>query len=422
VNSEIKVGALTLGGGVLLAGMITFLGAFNLFDSGYTLDVSYPGVAGLKQGGEVRYAGVPIGTVKSMEIVPGKVNVKTHINKGVKIPRGSEFYISSDGLLGDKFVDVQPPKLITNTYIDEDSHVSGIGPRGMDQFMNRSDEVLEKVGNIADALNNVFGDPAVQASMRDGFVGARDIGTNLSRFTGAMADIMEANKGDVSKMLGQMREMSERMNNIAGHMDHMMLQLDSGDAGGNVAVMAASLARTSQKIEQVATMLGDVAADPQTKEDVQQTLHNAREVSDRANRMLKVMDGAGLTASVLHNEGSKWRGNVGINLNPREGQYFYIGASGIGDDARLDAWMAKELGKHGLQVSAGSMQGEFGVGLRYPVGDAFRVYAQGYDLDDFKLRLGAELRLKDDIYLVGESLDVCGGNSHDFYMGVRAYF
>ncbi|MBO5605939.1 MAG: MCE family protein, partial [Acidaminococcaceae bacterium] len=62
--SEAKVGALTLGGAVILAGMISFLGAFKLFDGGYDLHVSYPSVNGLQVGSAVRYAGVPIGTVK----------------------------------------------------------------------------------------------------------------------------------------------------------------------------------------------------------------------------------------------------------------------------------------------------------------------------------------------------------------------
>ncbi len=47
-TSETKVGALTLGGAVILAAMISFLGAFKLFDSGYDLHVSYPdGNAGI---------------------------------------------------------------------------------------------------------------------------------------------------------------------------------------------------------------------------------------------------------------------------------------------------------------------------------------------------------------------------------------
>ena len=40
-SNEVKVGALTLGGIGLLAGIITFLGAFSFSGSGYKLQISY---------------------------------------------------------------------------------------------------------------------------------------------------------------------------------------------------------------------------------------------------------------------------------------------------------------------------------------------------------------------------------------------
>ena len=43
-SNEVKVGALTLGGIGLLAGIITFLGAFSFSGSGYKLQISYPQV------------------------------------------------------------------------------------------------------------------------------------------------------------------------------------------------------------------------------------------------------------------------------------------------------------------------------------------------------------------------------------------
>jgi phospholipid/cholesterol/gamma-HCH transport system substrate-binding protein len=46
--SEVKVGAMTLGGAVVLALIVSFLGAFSIFDRGYNLEISYPAVSGLK--------------------------------------------------------------------------------------------------------------------------------------------------------------------------------------------------------------------------------------------------------------------------------------------------------------------------------------------------------------------------------------
>ncbi len=100
-TSETKVGALTLGGAVILAAMISFLGAFKLFDSGYDLHVAYPSVNGLQVGSPVRYAGVPVGTVKTAKVEPDQVLITMHVNKDVQIPQEAEFSIGSDGVMGE---------------------------------------------------------------------------------------------------------------------------------------------------------------------------------------------------------------------------------------------------------------------------------------------------------------------------------
>ena len=65
-TEEVKVGALTLGGLVIFLFVISFLGIFNFAGKGYTLNVLYDEVNGLKIGNEVRYAGVPIGKVEDI--------------------------------------------------------------------------------------------------------------------------------------------------------------------------------------------------------------------------------------------------------------------------------------------------------------------------------------------------------------------
>ena len=124
-TSETKVGALTLGGAVILAGMISFLGAFKLFDGGYDLHVSYPSVNGLQVGSAVRYAGVPIGSVKSARVEPDQVVITMHVNRDVKIPQEAEFSIGSDGVMGEKFVDVRPPKKYSGVFVKPGSSLTG---------------------------------------------------------------------------------------------------------------------------------------------------------------------------------------------------------------------------------------------------------------------------------------------------------
>ena len=77
--------------------------------------------------------------------------------------------MGSDGILGERFVDVLPPVKMTGQYIHPGDKLEGEQGTGLDEFMNASSKVLAKVEGIAEALNNVFGDPEVQRSMRDGF-------------------------------------------------------------------------------------------------------------------------------------------------------------------------------------------------------------------------------------------------------------
>ena len=424
-TSETKVGALTLGGAVILAAMISFLGAFKLFDSGYDLHVSYPSVNGLQVGSPVRYAGVPVGTVKEAKAEPDQVMVTMHVNKDVQIPQEAEFSIGSDGVMGEKYVDIRAPKKYSGVYLKPGSSLTGQPGGDINDFMANSGKVLEKVEGIADALNNVFGDKEVQRSMRDGFINARDISNNLNKFTKVMADSAKENQAEIRNMIKQFNQMSVRMNKTMAHVESLMNGVDAnGQTGRNVAMMAQNLAVTSKNLETITNTFADVAKDPQTKEDLKATIHNARGVTERANRILGMGDGMKIKshADVFHNiKGSDWRSNFGVRFEkPNKGTFGYLGASSIGNDTKLDLYLGKRF--HELNVSAGAMQGKFGVGLGYDFNDRFRIYSQLYDFDDAKLRFGGEYMIKNDICLVGESLDLLHGGKRDVYVGLRAYF
>ena len=424
-TSETKVGALTLGGAVILAGMISFLGAFKLFDGGYDLNVTYPSVNGLQIGSKVRYAGVPIGSVKAAKVEPDQVVITMHVDKGVQIPQEAEFSIGSDGVMGEKYVDVRPPKKYSGVYLKPGSTLTGQSGGDINEFMANSGKVLEKVEGIADALNNVFGDKEVQKSMRDGFINAREISNNLNKFTKVMADSAKENQAEIKNMISQFNQMSVRMNKAMGHLESLMQGADAnGQTGKNVAVMAKNLAVTSKNLEDITQTLAEVARDPKTKEDLKATIHNARGVTERANKILGMGDGMKVNThvDVFHNvKGSNWRSNFGMQFDkPKRGTFAYLGASSIGNDTKLDLYAGKRF--QNFNVSAGAMQGKFGVGLGYDFSPKFRIYSQLYDFDDSKLRVGAEFMLKNKMFLVGESLDLLHGSKRDVYVGVRAYF
>lgn len=422
--NEFKVGALTLAAAVLLACMISFLGAFTFFDNGYNLHVAYHGVSGLARGNVVRYAGVPVGTVSKMEVKPDKVMVTLHINDDIKIPGGAEFSIGSDGVMGEKYVDVIPPAKVSGVYLQPDSYLTGTRGSGLDQFMENSSKVLEKVEGIADALNNVFGDVRVQKSMRDGFINARDISNNLNTFTEVMAETATANKKLIGETVRELHDMSVSLNSTAAHLDSLVKGADNqGKTGPKVAELAESLAATGKNIEKITGVLAEVAEDPQTKKDIEETLHNARSVSRKADKVLSVFDGVKMKprADVMHSlAGGDWRGNMGVEFyKPEKNAFLYAGGAGVGQDSKLDLYGGRRY--NNTEISAGAMQGDFGIGCAYG-NKNYRLYTQLYDFNDCKLRLGGEFKLRKKLYLTGESLDVLHGTKDDVYIGVRSAF
>lgn len=420
-SSEVRVGAFALGSAAVLAGIITFMGAFSFGSSGYQLNINYPSVNGLMQGHVVRYAGVQVGAVKGITVEKDKVSVLVEINDDIKIPQGATFTIGADGIMGEKFVNVIPPQQFGNGYITEGANINGVSGGGMDEFFANSGELLKRLENIAIAFENIFGDPEVQTAMRSGFKSMGGVMDNMNTFTKVMADVAIENQAQLNEMVRSMSELSKRMNSTAQHLESIMSNVDNnGATGRNIAAMAQNLADTSQRMENIVQVLETVAQDPETSKAIKETLSNVRDTSASAKKILGTVADAEVSADVSHSaKGSDWRTNMGVTLRPSEDGYLYMGAYDMGDKNRFDFIAGKNFGAAGL--SAGAMQGDFGVGLDLNFGPSFKVYSQVYDFDDTKVRVGGELKLQDNLSLYGETMDVKGDKS-DTYVGVRSRF
>ena len=420
-SSEVKVGAFALGGAVVLAGIITFMGAFSFGKKGYELRVNYPQVSGLMPGHVVRYAGVQVGTVKKLNVSPDKVEVITEIDDNIKIPQGAVFTIAADGIMGEKYVHIVPPNKPGQGFIAEGSTIKGTPGGGMDEFFANSGDLVTRMEHIAMAFENVFGDKEVQESMKNGFKNMQGITENMNTFTKVMADVAVANQQDITQMVHQMNELTQRMNGTASYIESIMKGVDNnGETGRNMAAIMKRMADTTKRMENIVQMLESVAKDPVTKESLKETLVNVKETSAKANRIMGALTEAKISADAGYTaEGSDWRGNLGVTISPSDNAFLYMGGYDIGNANKFDFIMGRKMGN--AAVSMGAMQGDFGVGLSYDLGKDFRLYSQVYDFDDTKVRVGGELKLTDTFSLYGETMDV-RGTKRDTYMGVRTYF
>ncbi len=105
----------TVLGAVVILVAVVFLGfsysAANVGDvSGYKLTADFSGTGGLAVGDDVQISGVKIGTVSKIELKPDdyRARVTMDVENFVKLPDDSSAFISSSGLLGGKYMELQP--------------------------------------------------------------------------------------------------------------------------------------------------------------------------------------------------------------------------------------------------------------------------------------------------------------------------
>ena len=101
---------------VLLVAVLFLLFAYRVSNlqvvKGYELNAKFLKVGGLNVGSDVRINGIKIGTVTAQKLSSDDymVDVSLSISPEIKLPVDSTISITNDGLMGNKFVKIEPGK------------------------------------------------------------------------------------------------------------------------------------------------------------------------------------------------------------------------------------------------------------------------------------------------------------------------
>jgi phospholipid/cholesterol/gamma-HCH transport system substrate-binding protein len=417
INSETKVGAVTLLGLALLIGIAAFYGVIRVGEAGYPLHVDFDRVDGLKTGGQVRYAGVDVGRVTRIGVTErGKARASVRIWSGNSIPEGSVFSIGSDGLLGEKFVSISPPDQ-RDKFLQPDTVVEGLPSQGIETFITTADRLFNRMDKLVTALEEVFGDSKVQGSLKD-------TARNIDQLTAALSRMAVNNEQNINAIARNLAVMSASLRNVAGRVDKMASAVDNdGKTVTDLKETLTNLRSASARIEKMAAALEPVATDPETARNIKDTLKNAREVSEKANKLLnkveKIKTQAGI--DVMYGGGAeKYRTNVDLRVNTDSRSFVQMGLSDIGESNRLNF----QLGQQGPHVGGrvGVVEGKAGAGVDLKLGKNFKISADAYDPNDFRIKLRSELKIAPDTYVVGESISVNKDAQRSTYVGIRRSF
>ena len=227
MTTEAKVGAFTLAGLALLAGVVIMLSGFKLGgDKGYTLYAGFSQVIGVEPQSTVRLSGVPVGKVKEIKNDGRGVTVTLSIQSGAKIPKGSQVTIGSSGVMGEKFVNILPADS-SQGWAENGDYLIGQDEASMDSLFAGLNTVVGQAQELMAGMNQIFGNPKFQTSVVQLAVNLRDATAHTNGMMAAFEAMAQENKGNVSQMMTNLNMMTASLNRTAGAVEAMMTNLAS---------------------------------------------------------------------------------------------------------------------------------------------------------------------------------------------------
>ena len=416
-TTEAKVGAFTIIGIILFIAGILFVGRVDIFGkSQISITGEFTQVNGLKNGNPVRFSGVDIGNVSDIEITPRGVVVKMKIDKKTPVPIDSRFTLSSDGFLGEKFIQISPGQ--SNIYLQDGDSIRGDGADAMDKAMQSAQKLMEGTEKMLQSINNIIGDPATQNALKYSLQSTATVADNAVVITQNMANVT-----------AQLNQAAQQFN-------------PDGNAGNDMRAVLTNLKQTTERIDNMARSMESTVTDPIAQENIKETLHNTVQISARLN---KLMGGKAYQANINGNvvkvntpekkSSAKTEPSIDLLYNATDNEFRVngrirafnekgmaeIGLSNIGDGTNLDLNAGKFISSKWL-VRGGIFESELGLGVDYNLRGPVSLSAAMYDLNHRKYRIRSDIRLHKDTYGVIQMTRPFSSTNGGTYFGIKQVF
>jgi phospholipid/cholesterol/gamma-HCH transport system substrate-binding protein len=214
-----------LGVFVVMATFFLILGLYyigskkNLFTTTITVSTNFDDVGGLMQGNNVRFNGINIGTITKVYPISDtliRVDFTIDESKTKFITKNAITSIGTDGLLGNKLINISPGKK-SNQSIKEGDILQSMKPLQMTSALRTLITTNENVEIISENLKNVsqklttdntlwqlLNDPAIANNVKNAIVNFKLTGTNSAIITGDLSAIVkdiQSGKGSIGALL-----------------------------------------------------------------------------------------------------------------------------------------------------------------------------------------------------------------------------
>ncbi len=145
--SDVGVGVFVLTAlGLLIAGSLWIAGSGAFSTRGQSYTVLMKDSAGLQPGDRIRVAGVQVGKIRSVELLPEEtwpVRMRIHVRSDVALRTDSSAGIATAGLLGMPFLQIDPGS-VQAPLLEPGGTIEGGGASGLNDALAKVDELSDR--------------------------------------------------------------------------------------------------------------------------------------------------------------------------------------------------------------------------------------------------------------------------------------
>jgi phospholipid/cholesterol/gamma-HCH transport system substrate-binding protein len=285
MSREARVGIFVLLGLIVLTFFTFRVSKWGLIaEKGYRLTVDFDSAAGLEPKSDVKMAGVPIGKVEEINLVGNRARLVLRIRQGIRIPIDSVGTIQTQGLLGEKYVEILPGKDAQRNLPAGGQVANTLSPTNLDEMVRKLSAIGDDVKKFTESLSATFGTEEgkkalgeILRDVRDTTAALRTVVTgneqrfgrilaNIDRLSADLSDISSSNKQDVRATIANLRALSDTLKSetpgLVAKLEEMSERVSNiaGDNRENLKVSIANLKTASARLDNTLDAAGKVMA------------------------------------------------------------------------------------------------------------------------------------------------------------------
>jgi len=299
-SQKLKLGIMVISGMLLFTLAVYLIGdRQSLFQKSFEISSVFKSVRGLRLGDNVRYLGIDAGNVKNIEMINDtsiRITMKLDVKTMKYIKKNAVAKITTDGLVGDMVVNIEPGIGESKTIQDQDE-IQAFDPKGTAEMLSTLSETNENAAmltsrllQISKKINDGEGTMGMLLNDKETAADIKQIIKNVKETTHSSALLMK-NLEDVSVLFKSDNNLLSLMiNDSTAASDIRLLLNDLNTSGKKIKEMSELLNSSLAELTNGKnSMINTLANDSVMKKDLKETLENINSGSQKFNENMEAL-------------------------------------------------------------------------------------------------------------------------------------